>query len=113
VLRRDVDVRFEVTSVRRPDGIEAPAESLRGARVVLLLGVARPARVVETARGLGAEVVEVLAHADHHRFTPEEVRQAVAAAERAGALLVTTEKDAERLEPGVAHVLLLEARRLS
>lgn len=111
VWRRDIDVRFEVTGVRSPAGEVLPVSTLKGARVVLLLGVARPARVAESVRALGADVVEVLAHADHHRFTAAEGQQAVDAAAKAGALLVTTEKDAERLADGAAHVLLYDARR--
>ncbi|PZR06318.1 MAG: tetraacyldisaccharide 4'-kinase [Archangium gephyra] len=100
VWKRDVDVRYEVTSLIAPDGAR---QSLRGQRVVLLLGVARPDRVRRSVEMAGATVVAMHAHADHHVFTPEEL----AAATRVGATLVTTEKDAERLPPGTAHVLEL------
>lgn len=112
VWRRGLDVLFEATGVRTPVGEELPVASLRGQRVVLLLGVARPGRVEETVKALGAELVRTFAHGDHHRFTDAEREAAAATAEREGAWLVTTEKDAERLPEGTAHVLLYGARRI-
>jgi tetraacyldisaccharide 4'-kinase len=112
VWRRGVDVAFEVTGVRQPSGPELPVTALRGQRVVLLLGVARPGRVEATVKGLGAEVLRTFAHGDHHRFTDAEREAAAATAQREGAWLVTTEKDAERLPEGAAHVLLYGARRV-
>lgn len=103
----DIEAVHEVTAVRAPDG--SPVV-LANRRVVLLLGVARPDLVVASVKALGAEVVAVLAHADHHVFTEPERSAARARAEAEGALLVTTEKDAERLPDGFAHVLLLEVR---
>ncbi|MGV3624873.1 MAG: tetraacyldisaccharide 4'-kinase [Archangium sp.] len=91
VWKRDVDVHYVVN------------ESLKGKQVVLLLGVARPERVKQSVEAAGATVVEMHAYADHHVFSPAEIE----AARRSGALLVTTEKDAERLPPGTAHVIEL------
>lgn len=111
VWRRGLDVLFEATGVRTPVGEQLPVAALGGRRVVLLLGVARPGRVEETVKALGAQVVRTFAHADHHRFTDAEREAAAATAQREGAWLVTTEKDAERLPEGTAHVLLYGARR--
>ncbi len=88
-----------------------PVTALRGQPVVLLLGVARPARVAASVEALGARVVAVHAYGDHHRFSAEELERAISAARAAGAWLLTTEKDAERLPEGSAHVLLYAARR--
>lgn len=112
VWRPGLDVEFAVTGVRQPTGPELPVTALRGQRVVLLLGVARPGRVEATVKALGAEVVQAFAHGDHHRFTAAEREAAAATAQREGAWLVTTEKDAERLPEGAAHVLLYGARRV-
>jgi tetraacyldisaccharide 4'-kinase len=76
---------------------------LRGRAVLLLCGLARPGAFRRTVEGLGARVVAERRHPDHHRFTPAELAEALAAAAAAGAeLVVTTEKDAVRLEPGQA-----------
>lgn len=78
-------------------------EALRGRRVLLLSGLARPAAFRRTVEGLGAQVVAERRHPDHHRFTPAELAGALAAAAAAGAdLVVTTEKDAVRLAPAQA-----------
>jgi tetraacyldisaccharide 4'-kinase len=62
--------------------------------------VARPPGVRRTVEGLGAEVVVARHFPDHHRFTPAEVGECLAAADAAGAAtVVTTEKDAVRLPP--------------
>ncbi len=75
------------------------ALQLRGARVVLLSGIARPERFHAQVRALGAEVRATLDHGDHHWFSAAELASARALASREGARLVTTEKDAARLGP--------------
>jgi len=75
-------------------------QALRGRRVLLLSGLARPGAFRRTVEGLGATVVAERRHPDHHRFSAAELDEAMAAAEAAGAeLVVTTEKDAVRLAP--------------
>lgn len=74
--------------------------ALRGRRVLLLSGLARPGAFRRTVEALGAQVVAERRHPDHHRFTAAELDAALAAAAVAGAeLVVTTEKDAVRLAP--------------
>jgi tetraacyldisaccharide 4'-kinase len=74
--------------------------ALRGKRVLLLSGLARPGSFRRTVEGLGAEVVAERSHPDHHRFTAADLDGARAAADAARAeLMVTTEKDAVRLPP--------------
>jgi tetraacyldisaccharide 4'-kinase len=91
-------------------------EALRGRRVLLLCALARPDGFRRTLRRLGAEVVGERIFRDHHAFTAAELRDVLAAAERAGAELVaTTEKDAVRLPPELARdprwaVVRIEAR---
>lgn len=90
-----------------------PIGDLRGRRVALLTGVARPASVRGTVEGLGAEVVAAHDHPDHHRFSAAEVESALAGLSRAGAeMLVTTEKDAVRLPEGVAGDPRIRALRI-
>lgn len=101
----DVQARHRVSAVRGPQG---ESVSLRGKTVVLLLGVARPELVERSVVELGARVALVCAHRDHHLFSPQELEAARREADALGALLVTTEKDAERLPERSAHVLVLD-----
>lgn len=86
--------------------------TLRGQRVFLLSGLARPGSFRRTVEGLGAEVVGERRHPDHHRFTPSDLEQALREADRTGAgRILTTEKDAVRLPPAsVAHPRLAVVR---
>jgi tetraacyldisaccharide 4'-kinase len=77
------------------------ATALRGRRVRLLSGIARPGVFRRTVEALGAEVVAESRFRDHHRFRPAELRAAlgpIEGADKDGAeWVVTTEKDAVRL----------------
>ncbi|MEC9434134.1 MAG: tetraacyldisaccharide 4'-kinase [Pseudomonadota bacterium] len=80
--------------VARPIGIDWSQE-----RVVAFAGIARPEKFFATLRGLGAEIVAAHAFPDHAPFAPRALRRLEAEAAKAGARLVTTEKDAVRLPP--------------
>ncbi|MEW6433832.1 MAG: tetraacyldisaccharide 4'-kinase [Myxococcota bacterium] len=99
-----VRARSRLSSLIDRHGVHQPIASLRGRPVVLLLGIARPERVVRSVEAAGARVVAVHAHADHREFSPADVDAARAAASASGALLVTTEKDLERLPADVEAV---------
>jgi tetraacyldisaccharide 4'-kinase len=101
----DLQAKHVTRTLRAPSGEPRP---LAGQRLVLLLAVARPERVQESVTQAGATVVSVHAYRDHHLFNAEELARAAADAKAQGALLATTEKDAERLPEGVAHVIELE-----
>ena len=76
------------------------AASLRGQRVLLLSGIARPGGFRATVEGLGAVVEEERAYRDHHAFTSSELDEALGAAAAARCdAVVLTEKDAVRLPP--------------
>ena len=109
-VQGDIQARHVVTRVLGPGG---EAVALKGRAVVLLLGVARPDLVSRSVEGLGARIVGLHAHPDHHVFTSQELAAARLDAEGNGALLVTTEKDAERLPAHSAHVLVLDVELLS
>lgn len=87
-------------------GRSVSIETLGRGPVVLLVGIARPERVVETVKALGVEVAGVHAHGDHHAFTPKELEEARASARRHRAVLLTTEKDRERLPDGFEALAL-------
>lgn len=70
---------------------------LKGRRVVAFAGIGRPQKFFSTLEGLGATVVERFAFPDHHTYTREDANRLLAAAQKAGAVLVTTEKDQGRI----------------
>ena len=88
------------------DAALAPAgglDALRGRRVLLLAGIARPGGFRRTVASLGAEVAAEAIFPDHHRFVPGDLEGALRAADGARCeLVVTTEKDAVRLPPAAA-----------
>src|SRR5439155_24410082 len=68
------------------------------ANVVAVAGIARPERFFRDLRSAGWNVAATLSFRDHHRFTPSDVDRIGAAARAANAVVLTTEKDAVRLE---------------
>ncbi|MEQ1898915.1 MAG: tetraacyldisaccharide 4'-kinase [Vicinamibacterales bacterium] len=72
-------------------------------RAVAVAGIARPERFFASAREAGWTIEREMVFADHHWFTAGDWRKVRAAAEAAGvATVLTTEKDAVRLERIVA-----------
>jgi tetraacyldisaccharide 4'-kinase len=70
---------------------------IAGQTVLAYAGIANPGRFFRLVDSLDAAAVVERAFPDHHAFTDAEAVQLVAEAERAGAHLVTTEKDLARL----------------
>jgi len=62
-------------------------------------GIAFPERFVHSLRETGAEVVDLAAFPDHHRFSDADLALLERMARERGARLVTTEKDHVRLSP--------------
>jgi tetraacyldisaccharide 4'-kinase len=94
-------------------------ETLRGRRVRLLVGIARPGTFRRTIEGLGAVVTGERRFRDHHRFSEEELKEVLGPAggngAQGGEWVVTTEKDAVRLGAQAARhprlrVLRIEAQ---
>jgi tetraacyldisaccharide 4'-kinase len=73
--------------------------SLAGEKVVAFAGIGRPQKFFATLREMGADVVGAVPFADHCAFAPAVLRRLQRSARTAGAMLVTTEKDAARLPP--------------
>jgi len=85
-------------SPRRVLPFGSPAESL-GRRVVAVAGIARPQRFFGSLKALGWDVVRELRFRDHHRFTSADMsRIAAVARESSVDLILTTEKDAVRMD---------------
>lgn len=73
------------------------SRSLDGKAVLAFAGIGRPEKFFDTVRALGCEVIETRAFPDHHPYSYKELREIIDAASSAGALPVTTAKDAVRL----------------
>jgi len=89
-------------TLRRTIGEPSALEPERGwtspdRRVVALAGIAEPARFTRALAAAGWRVVETLAFADHHRYTPSDLSRLAAISARAQAPVLTTLKDAMRL----------------
>ena len=90
-----------------------PLEFLRGKRVMAFSGIATPERFESTLRDLGANIVAVRRFLDHHAFAEEDLDEILEQALRAKAeVIVTTEKDAVRLQAGFRPSLPLVYVRL-
>jgi tetraacyldisaccharide 4'-kinase len=77
---------------------EQPLAWLAGLPVMALSGIAAPQSFEASLRALGARVIECRQFADHHRYTQQELLDAVNRADDIGVrAIVTTEKDAVRL----------------
>ncbi len=82
------------------------AARLAGARLFAFAGVARPQKFLASLHEIGAEVVGRRWFGDHHAYRARELAALTREARRLGAGLVTTEKDAARLNAGFATEIL-------
>lgn len=72
-------------------------EFLNGKRVASLSGIAQPESFEKSLVSIGAELVYSKRFADHHRFTQQEVINAInRSKKRQAQLIITTQKDAVR-----------------
>lgn len=72
-------------------------DDLSGRPVVAFAGIGRPEKFFETLSGMGCTLVATRSFADHHVYSADEVMRLIDTAAAAGAVAVTTEKDATRL----------------
>ncbi|MBI3880019.1 MAG: tetraacyldisaccharide 4'-kinase [Verrucomicrobia bacterium] len=78
-------------------GERAGLDLLKGKKVASLSGIAQPESFEHSLVKLGAELVYAKRFADHHRFTQQEVLNAInRGKKRAAELIITTQKDAVR-----------------
>ncbi len=75
------------------------AAGLAGKRVLAFAGIARPEKFFRTLRSLDCELVAARAFPDHHAYSARDIESLRRAAAEAGAVPVTTAKDAVRLTP--------------
>lgn len=125
-LREPVAALGRATVVLSRDGAVAPSSAaapvpvtfaqrtsggVEEGRCVLVTGIARSERVRADLEARGIVVVKHFEFPDHHPFHPVELEDVREFSTRAQVPLVTTEKDAERLPPGFASVVVgLQAR---
>ncbi len=102
--------RIRASGLRDEHGAPIEADSIAPRRVIAVCGVANPAEFASTLSEAGVSPEERLEFRDHHRYGERSLARIRAAAERSGAsLLVTTEKDAVKLE-GRAPLPLVTVR---
>ena len=94
--------RYEAPRLVEPFGAALPASV--GRRALAVAGIARPERFFAALRAEGWDVVEKLVFRDHHWFTTRDLESIRRAAVDAKAdLVLTTEKDAARLDSRVTR----------
>ncbi len=75
------------------------SDDFKNKKVVAFAGIGQPRKFFETLREIGAELAATHAFADHHPYRDTELARLAAEASEQDAALVTTEKDAVRVEP--------------
>lgn len=72
-------------------------EFIKGRKIASFSGIAQPESFEQSLVGLGAELVYAKRFADHHRFTQQEVLNAInRGKKRRAEIIITTQKDAVR-----------------
>jgi len=100
---------------QKPEEVEGrlPLEYLRGRRIGAFSGIATPESFEKFLMDLGGQIVSRERFLDHYRFTEDDLESVFKAAFDAGAdFIVTTEKDAVRIDPKRRRVLPLYYLRL-
>lgn len=89
----------EVLGISDRSGLDVDPVNLHPGTLVAVSGVARPEAFQKTLRDLGIQPAEWLEFPDHAKYTPFRIGRIQKALEDSGATaLVTTEKDAVKLE---------------
>lgn len=93
--------------------VRLPLSHLRARKVAAFSGIATPESFERFLRDLGADIVYRERFLDHYRFTPSDLEQIFIEGKKAGAeYVVTTEKDAVRIDSGNRFELPLYYLRL-
>ena len=84
-------VQTEIEGIYQ-NGISVPPEKLHGRAIVAFAGIAKPQRFFAALESMGVEPVERIRFSDHHHYSSREIEKLP------DGILVTTEKDAVRLQ---------------
>lgn len=100
-----IEVRFISESLVAVSGsMRQPIEWCRGRKAWLVSGIGNSRSFSRSVASLGVEMVGETAFSDHHRYQDDDVRRVRADAKAAGAdIVLTTEKDAGKLQPFLAQ----------
>ncbi len=90
----------------RLEPVGSAAAELTGRRVLAFAGIADPGKFFATLAEAGVAVAAQCGFPDHYRYTSADAAALIARAEREGLQLVTTEKDAARLQGDPATTAL-------
>lgn len=85
------------------NGEACALDLLKGQRILAVCGIGNPEAFAGTLRQFEPKAVELLAFPDHHRYSPADISEIRARAHEVGAdIVVTTEKDSQKLQTLVA-----------
>lgn len=92
--------------VEAASGREVPLAEVAPLRAAAFCGLANPGSFWMTLTELGVRPVDSVTYADHHAYSPAQLRRVARHAEALGAqVLLTTEKDYANLCPGAEEVV--------
>ncbi|RMH31838.1 MAG: tetraacyldisaccharide 4'-kinase [Nitrospirae bacterium] len=81
-------------------GMQEPVQWIQGKRVLLVCGIGNPSAFRTAVQDLGADIRGVRIYPDHHEYHRSEVEEMLTLARSQQAeLILTTEKDAVKLQP--------------
>ncbi len=93
-----VDMTYRPTELISLDGQKVlKISDLKEKRVIAFAGLASPSAFFETLKNLGAILVDTQTFPDHHKYQENELKRLYESSEKEKAILITTEKDAEKM----------------
>lgn len=98
-----ISFRYRPGDLLDPGDSSIGLEALRGQKVIALSAIGNPSSFKTILESAGAVVAGSRPFRDHHPFTEHELRETGDLARRQNAMVVTTEKDGERLAPDRRH----------
>lgn len=108
------EASFQPRCLQRRGRPDQPIAELAGRRVLAFCGIGNPSAFFEGLRAFGAEVVDVKAFADHHRYSRDDVTTLARwAREQPADLFVTTQKDLVKLRVDAIGSTPLAAVRIA
>lgn len=87
-----------------------PCEGVAGQRCLAFAGIGDPAKFFATVAAVGGEVVMAKDFGDHHYYSEFDAQDLLSSADAQGLELVTTAKDAARLDHGGEALAVLRRR---